>query len=89
MQNLLAKECFTLGSSAKPMIDASQLIWISPVISQSELEGLVHWLDQHLKEAGLPAFSSLSRVKTSFCSDPEEALILKFDLPGAEDSHSI
>lgn len=56
------------------------LTWITPVIPQKELEGLFAWVNHHLMEAGLPVIESFTRMKTSFCFEPKEALRLDFEI---------
>ena len=71
------------------MMEPHKLIWISPVIPQHELEGVYHWMNTHLKEAGLLPMSSFTRIKTSFCFEPEEALRLEFEVRGLTDVEAL
>ncbi|MBU6155282.1 MAG: phosphoserine phosphatase SerB [Bdellovibrionales bacterium] len=60
------------------------LTWITPVIPQKELEGLYAWVNGRLTEAGFQALSSFTRMKTSFCFEPKEALRLDFEVDHQE-----
>jgi phosphoserine phosphatase SerB len=71
------------------MSENYKLIWISPVISQHELEGLFHWVNLHLTELGLMPLASFSKIKTHFLSEPKEALKLEFELRPLGRPHSI
>jgi phosphoserine phosphatase SerB len=62
------------------MPESHTLIWITPVISQHELEGLYHWINLHLTELGLMPITSFSKIKTDFLFEPQEALKLQFEI---------
>jgi phosphoserine phosphatase SerB len=58
--------------------------WISPIIPQKELEGIYHWFNHQLIEAGLLPLPSFTRMQTRLNFDPEESLTVEFELPAAE-----
>jgi phosphoserine phosphatase SerB len=64
------------------------LIWISPVVPQKNLEGLYHWLNLHLTDAGLLPLTSFSKIRTRFVAEPKDALRLELDVrsPAGRDS---
>lgn len=64
------------------------LIWISPVIPQTQLEGLYHWINLHLTDSGLLPLTSFSKIRTRILSEPKEALRLEIDIrsPGDPDA---
>jgi phosphoserine phosphatase len=66
------------------MREPHHFTWISPVIPQKELEGIYHWINHHLIEAELLPLTSFTRMKTSFCFEPGEALRLDFELSGGD-----
>lgn len=66
-----------------------RLIWISPVISQHEMEGLFQWINLHLQSLNLRPLISFSKIKTSFISDPKEALKFEFEIVSLGHPHSI
>jgi phosphoserine phosphatase SerB len=67
-------------STAEPHL----LTWITPVIPQKELESLYHWINGRLTEAGFQALSSFTRMKTTFCFEPKDALRLDFEIDHQE-----
>ncbi len=64
------------------------LIWISPVVPQTQLEGLYHWINLHLTDSGLLPLTSFSKIRTRLVSEPKEALRLELDIrtPGDPDA---
>lgn len=44
------------------------------------MEGLFHWVNVHLTQAGIAPISSFSKIKTEFLNEPEEALKFTFDI---------
>jgi phosphoserine phosphatase SerB len=65
------------------------LIWISPIISQNELEELYHWVNLHLHDSGLLPLISFSKIKTTLVFEPEEALKLQFQIENPGTPHAL
>ena len=59
------------------------------MISQHEIEGLFQWINLHLTSLNLRPLISFSKIKTSFISDPEEALKFEFEIVSLGHPHSI
>ena len=59
------------------------------MIPQKELEGLFHWLNLHLTEAGLRPLSSFSAIRTQFLSEPSESLRFDIDVIPASDESAL
>ena len=70
-------------------IEEHRLTWISPVISQQEIEGLYQWINILLTSLNLRPIISFSKIKTNFVSDPEESLKFEFDVVSLGHLHSI
>jgi len=62
------------------MSEPNELIWISPVLSQSETETLFQWINFHLGQARLKTLSSFSQTRIDFILEPKEALKLHFEV---------
>jgi phosphoserine phosphatase SerB len=71
------------------MIETYELIWISPILSQSETEGLFHWVNLHLTDAKLKPLISFSKIKVEFLTEPKEALKGSFQVTSVGVEHSI
>ena len=54
--------------------------WLSPILSQKEVEGLFSWINTHLRQNGGFPLSALTDVSVFPVFDPEEALSLSFPL---------
>ncbi len=61
-------------------IEPYELIWIVPVVSQAEMEGLFQFFNLHLTELQLKPLLSFSQMKVDFITEPKEALKLKIDV---------
>jgi phosphoserine phosphatase SerB len=71
------------------MIETYELIWISPILSQTETEGLFHWINLHLKDARLKPLISFSKIRVDFMTDPKEALKIHFQVASVGVEHSM
>ena len=71
------------------MIETYELIWISPILSQTETEGLFHWINLHLKDARLKPLISFSKIRVDFVTEPKEALKIHFQVTSVGVEHSI
>jgi phosphoserine phosphatase SerB len=71
------------------MIETYELIWISPILSQAETEGVFHWVNMHLTDARLKPLISFSKIKVEFLTEPKEALKLSFQVTSVGVEHSI
>ena len=60
-----------------------RLIWISPVIPQSELEEWYHWVNAHLASLGFHPLFSFSRIQTRFTFEPVDSLRLEIEVQGS------
>jgi phosphoserine phosphatase SerB len=59
------------------------------VVPQTQLEGLYHWLNLHLTDAGLLPLTSFSKIRTRILSEPREALRLELDIRTAGDPDAV
>ena len=71
------------------MIETYELIWISPILSQTETEGLFHWVNLHLTDARLRPLISFSKIKVEVLTDPKEALKIHFQVSSVGVPHSV
>ena len=71
------------------MIETYQLIWISPVLSQAETEGLFQWVNLHLTYARLKPLISFSKIKVELLTEPKESLKICFQVSSVGVEHSI
>jgi phosphoserine phosphatase len=71
------------------MIEAYELIWISPILSQAETECLFQWINTHLQDAKLKPLISFSKMRIDFLTEPKEALKISFQVTSIGVPHSI
>ena len=71
------------------MIEPYELIWISPILSQAETEGLFYWVNLHLTETRLKPLSSFSKIRVEILTEPKECLKLSFPVHSIGVEHSI